>query len=499
MWEVVHLIEDFKRGWHLAMAGRGKLSKMLGEEAGRLVSYVLTGKAPKPKEPEPEESPPRRLFSPGTLFGYWKGKPIHFRPNDHRHKIVLGATGTGKTVWAKNLVINRPGIAYLDNADGRAAEEILRSLPADRLSKTIFLDHSDKCYPLPIGFVTPATDIFAQDAITAQMVDFFETNFGVEGQYMTTELISYACRAAMALEGATLLDVVKVASDPHYRENVLAQLGREHRSTIDWWERFASLSHAKQAQVSESFLRRAGILFRDRFLKYTLGHPAKNLDYLKWINEGYTVIIRAPESLGKLTVRVIMAIHALNFWSAALSRDNVHPSKRTPFLLVADEPQTWLSRNEDTLDDIFSKARKYGFGMVCLFQSFKQISKESPALLRIILDNQPDLIVFGTSKDQIELPFNPEELPKYHFIAKVEGAEPFVARAPGLPKVIREDVQDFLKEQRDLYNYVWRDIDNAIEKEGCTCARLRHGFKEMSPPGSRLETKRSSGSYTIIE
>jgi len=496
---VVKLIEDFKKGWRLALTGKDKIPKMLGEEAGRMLSFIITGKAPKPKEPEPEEPAPRKLFGPGTMFGYWKGKPIHFKTNDHHHKIVLGATGTGKTVWAKNLVINRPGIAYLDNADGLAAEEILRALPDDRLPRTVFLDHSDKRFPLPIGFVPPVTDVFSQDSITAQMVDFFETNFGVEGQYMTTELISYACKAAMALRGSTLLDVVKVVSDERYRDYVLAQLGREHQSTLHWWERFSNLSYQKQAQVSESFLRRAGILFRDRFLKYTLGYPAMNLDYLRWINEGYTVIIRAPASLGKLTVRIIMAIHALNFWSAALSREGLPPSKRTPFLLVTDEPQSWLSRNEDTLDDIFSKARKYGFGMVCLFQSFKQISKESPALLRIMLDNQPDLIVFGTSKEQIDLPFNPEELRKYHFIGKVNGVDPFVAKAPGLPEATRTSAQSFIDEQRSYFNHHWKDIDHAITRGEYDCVSQMHGSIATSSQDLQPGTKRSSDSFIIIE
>jgi hypothetical protein len=493
------MIEDFKKGWRLAIAGKDRLPKMLGEEAGRMVSYIVTGKPPKPKEPEPVEPAPRKLFKPGVLFGYWKGKPIHFKPTDHRHKIVLGATGTGKTVWAKNLVISRPGIAYMDNADGLAAEEILRSLPEERLSKTVFLDHFDKRFPLPIGFISPATDVFSQDAVTAQMVDFFETNFGVEGQYMTTELISYACKAVMALEGSTLLDVVKTVSDPEYRQSVLVRLGREHQDTLNWWDRFDGLSQAKQNQVAESFLRRAGLLFRDRFLKYTLGHPPKNLDYRKWIDEGYTVIIRAPASLGKLTVRVIMAIHAINFWSATLSRENVPISKRTPFLLVTDEPQSWLSRNEDALDDIFSKARKYGFGMVCLFQSFKQISKESPALLRIMLDNQPDLIVFGTSKEQVDLPYNPEELRKYHFIGKVGDVEPFVAKAPGLPEVVSQSIKFFIDGQKNHFNHHWQDIENTIAKGGYDCAPQMYGLTATSHLDSPFGTKRSSGSYTIIE
>lgn len=273
----------------------------------------------------------------------------------------------------------------------------------------------------------------------------------------------------------------------------------EHQDTLNWWGRFDSLSLAKQSQVSESFLRRAGILFRDRFLKHTLGHPAKELDYSKWINEGYTVIIRAPASLGKLTVRIIMAIHALNFWSAALSRESISPSKRTPFLLVTDEPQSWLSRNEDTLDDIFSKARKYGFGMVCLFQSFKQISKESPALLRIMLDNQPDLIVFGTSKEQVDLPYNPEELPKYHFIGKVKEVEPFMAKAPGLPKVVSPNIREFIKEQRSEFNHPWQEIASSITKGEYDCAPLPHGLTSTLNLGLPKEIGKSSGSYTIIE
>lgn len=494
-------MNDIKAGWRLAMGEPGKVGKMLGQELARTTSFILTGKEPPPKDPEPPEKPPTKLFKPGgALFGYWHRKPLYFSPWDCRHKIVLGATGAGKTEWAKQLVINRPGgICYLDNTDGRATEDILRSLSPERLAKTVVLDHSDKRNPLPIGFVGDTVDVFAQDAIVGQWVSFFESNFGLGGQYMTQELLSYACKAVFAVEGSTILDVVRIIRDKGYRSWVLRQLHR-HQDVIDWWEAYNHLSDAKQRQISESLLRRTGILFRDRLLRYTLGHPSKGLDYRRWMDESYTVIVRAPETMGRSVVRTIMALHALGFWSAALSRDDIHPSKRTPFVLIADEPQTWLSRNEDVLDDVFSKARKYGYGICCMFQSFKQISKESPALLRVMLDNQPDMIVFRTHKDQIDLdPFSPDNIPEWHFIGQVNGTAPFVAKAPGVLKPIRPDIKDIINAHR-RHNYRWREIQDAIDRRDNLCRdSLIPTSNKSSTQSSHRGIDTSLDSYTIIE
>lgn len=158
----------------------------------------------------------------------------------------------------------------------------------------------------------------------------------------------------------------------------------------------------------------------------TLGETPVPLDYRKWMDEGYTVLIKVPESLGKNVCRIIMSIHAINFWQTALSRDDIPKDKRRIFYLITDEPQTWLSKNADRLDDMFSKARKYGFRVVMLFQSFRQITKESPALLDIMLANEPDLLIFRTTMPHIDLyPLNPETIPRYHFIARVDDNLPF--------------------------------------------------------------------------
>ncbi len=493
---------------HLLCALGGELLT----EGQRVVSKAFLGVEAKEGEKDAQEAPRHLLRGTvplGKVQGKWSRRTVYFPKGDNRHKIVVGATGAGKTEWAKNYVVSRPGgVAYMDNTDGSGAESILKALPRERLEKTVLLDHSNKHWPLPMGMAEKAGDVFAEDAITAQWVAFFEANFEVEGQYMTTELIAYACKAVFSVPGCTILDVVRIVQEEPFREWVLNRV--HDKDTLKWWrERFGRLSENEQKQVRASFLRRAGILFQDRVLKYTLGQaPAEPLPYRKWMDEGYTVIIKATEGLSAATVRTIMALHALNFWRAALSREDTQ--KRTPFMLIADEPQTWLSKNADTLDDIFSKARKYGFGIMCLFQSFKQVAKESPALLRIMLDNYPDLVVFRTSKEQAQLPFNPEELPKYHFGARVDGSEWFTAKAPALAKAVRQNVIPFKQAQRERWNQDWQRVQNDIDRREHVCQDAVNisgqgpesqssGLGSTWSHGSRKETGESSGSSLIFD
>lgn len=485
------------------------------QEIRRLLLKALLG-IEEEREEKPDVKLPRALLSGDVPFGRamtkWARRTVYFRKGDNRHKVVVGANGTGKTEWAKNYVVNREGgVCYLDNTDGMATESILKALPEHRLEKTVVLDHGYKEYPLPMGVYRADGGIFAEDVLTAQWVSFFESNFGVEGQYMTVELISYACKAVFSLQSTTILDVIRLVQDDQYREWVLNRI--RDRDTIKWWrERYERLSESEQKQIRASFLRRAGLLMQDRVLRYTLGYPPKEpLPYRKWMDEGWTVLIRAPESLPSGTVRTIMALHALNFWRAALSRDNVPESKRRPFMLIADEPQTWLSKNADTLDDIFSKARKYGFGITCLFQSFKQVSKESPALLRIMLDNHPDLIVFRTSREQLPTPTNPEELQKYHFLARIDGSEWIHAKSLGAVKYLRQNIIPIIQQSRDRWNMHHETIkyemdrrerlcrDEGINTRGQRSGSRRRGLGHSSYPGSQSETSESSDSYTIFD
>lgn len=496
----------------------GRLFLEFGQHLQHSALKALGGETPA-KGAEGEDFLPTNLLNRkgipfGTITTRWRRVAVKFPANDYHHKLVVGGTGTGKTEALCQYVVNRPGgVAYFCNDDGESVDRILAALPEERLAKTVVLDHSDKCFPLPLGFGSDCntSDPFIQDERAALWQGFFETNFSLEETYMTSEILAYACRLVFACPGATFYDVFKVVIDPTYRYSLLNRLSRnQHLDIVKYWE---SADQKVLLSNARAFLYRARSLFRDRLLRYTLGVPAQGLKYQEWIDESYTVLVRCPESLGAQTTRIIMAIHALSFWNAALERDSVQQKMRVPFVLVADEPHTWLFNNASIVDSIFSKARKYGFGMICSFQSFEQIAGHSTKLLKVMLDNYPDLLVFRTSQRQLPIKgFDVEAIPKYHFVGRVAGSEYFLAKTLGRIKPIRgqREVASIIEANKVQFNQHHERIRYYIERrENSWEGRInipepllesqRSGSKPSANLDSHQEISKYSTSYTIIE
>ena len=442
-------------------------------------------------------------------FGLWQNT-VRFPEGDNRHKCYVGATRMGKTETSAQFVQHtRQGVAYLCNDDGKIVDRMIAALPPERLEKLVVINHEDPSWIIPIGLVLRPDDYHLQDTITNQWSSFFENNFNVESMYLTSEIISYACRAVFALNDTTFYDVYLMVKDPSHRLRIIARLDRanyQHRELIDYWKSRMVDDNAEEKLQRESaaFLRRANSLFRDRMIQYTLGKRPENMNYRYWMENGFTVLIKTPESLGENTVRIIQAIHAISFWQAALMRDRLPEHERKPFWLIADEPQTWLFNNAKTIDNIFSKAAKYRLFMILAFQSFAQISDENPKLLRKIQDNAPDLLVFRTSKKQLDVKikndpeFELEYQPRFKFVAGIDGNRFFKCNSLGKIPRAREwdEVNMILRANRQKYNVPYTKIARVLEGRNQPC---QPASKPQSSPDSPSETKKSSPTFTLVE
>lgn len=449
---------------------------------------------------------PSELTRSGIPFGVASGKKVYFPPfkgkPDNRSKIIVGPTGGGKTTFAVRYTLERPGaVVVFIVDDGAAADTLLLSLPAKRLEKTVLLDHSNKWLPLPVSLPRSVNiDIFTTSGLANLWVHFFKTNFEVDGLYRTARLLQYACKAVFSVEGTVFYDVYRIIIEPDFREYILSQL--DNSDVLQWWIRYNKKSDHEQMQIAEAFLNRSDDLFNDIKVKHTLGYPpSENLQYRRWMDEGYTVIIKAPETLGEDFQRTIMGIHAQNFYLAAISREDIPEADREGFMMLADEAPNWLFTSAKITKDIYSKGRKYGLGIMPMFQSFQQIAEESPALLKIIRDNQPDLITFRTSNERSPVKgWNMEELPDYHFVFKHKGHKPFLVSALPPVKPIRtwQEVQGFVKSQHAQYNVTAKQAIQYIERSESEW-QAQSISDNTSSPASPGETKPFSNSSAIIE
>lgn len=475
----------------LGKTGMDMLSGIVKESQDIAFKTVL-GENYKPKENEPEgkrkgryspfsDEPedlsniPKYLLKnkkrgfPFAETSSFPSRKLYLPKNDWVHLVAIGATGLGKTTWAENYVVNCPhGCAFIDNADGNAINNILRALPKERLEKTVVLDHSDKHYPLGVGVVSEVQDVFESDMITSQWVDFFIYGFDIGDKFRTQELIANACKTVFSVKNATVLDAVRVVTDSSFRNYALSNLNREmYGDVLDFWDRFDNMSSKQQAQHSQAFLHRAGVVFRDTYLKLTLGQiPKKKLDYKKWMNEGWTILIKIPEDeLDKQEVRIIASLHIIGMWDGAMSRKKDSPNIPPLFTIVADEPQNWLSKNAQTLDNIFSKARKYGLKFMPLFQSTEQVRQESSELLKIIFDNQPDVISFSETEIPKFRRVNWKDVDEFNFVGSFRNSELFKAKAmkPAEPKRDWKAVGEIFKKNRDMYNRYYKEVNREIK------------------------------------
>lgn len=476
----------------------------LRQQIGRAIFNITPDK--QQRERKPTSAPPTDLLKDGTPIGEyrssWRTRTVYLPISDRRHKIVQGATRMGKTEWALNYCLNLAkvgrGFAYLDNADGEAVDRLLKALPDTVLDRVVLLDF-DKLHPIPANIYSSGNnDIFTQNRLTNSWVTFFIDNFGIDDQYMTQELIRYGCRLAFSVPGNTLEEVIGCIERPEIRHRLLEQC--KERDVVEWWYSFETkYSEARQREIMASFMRRAGLIKSDINLRHIVcQRPKAPMEYRKWVDNDYIILVKAKETLGRLAVRTIMSIVVLSIWSAIMGRDDIPIHQRKSFMVIADEPHTWLSNNEQVLDDIFSKAAKYGLGMICLFQSTKQISKESRPLLSIILDNKPDIIMFRSDSEIKLTGFNIQNLPRYEFIASIDGYQPFLCKSPGqIATPYNRSL--FTKEMQEHFGRPYRDVAAEIDRRyTTTCdANLRERTLELQQNGS-IDTANPDCSKEIL-
>lgn len=224
------------------------------------------------------------------------------------------------------------------------------------------------------------------------------------------------------------------------------------------------------------------VLNRHTALKHVIFQRPKHMQlWREWMDKGYLVLICVPdleELGGEFGVRIIASLMLMSLWSAARSRADVPIAYRKPFYMVVDEPQTWLHNNEKLFDNLFSKGGKYGLYMVALLQSLEQLEK---TIRRILIDNDPHVVMFGTSKDTLryldfgELNEFVTDLPPYHFVARINPYPPVLCRS--IDNLTEQtDRSQLIDQHSQLFGRHYKQVSQDIaERENRYYERLRKG------------------------
>lgn len=324
-----------------------------------------------------------------------KETPIYMLDTDRRtHVNIVGKTGVGKSTFMHNIIHQDieagKGVGVID-PEGKLIRDILRvSIPDRRIDDVVLVDLADEEYPPPLNpLIIPGKN---NQFATNQVISLIEKFGGFEGARVVLETTTMSMLTLMYDTNPTLRDVPKLLKDREYREHLLAK--SDNVDLIEYWEDFEyDLSQSEKNTRRSRVTERIRAFYRNPILQPVILHP-DSLDFSDILSNGKIFLASLGIDERKVPQHdrhLLGATLISQFQMAAMSRGE----GGRPFFLYVDEVQDFIT---SSLNDVFSRARKYGLHLTVGNQFLGQLKGD---LLDAVMGTVGATIVFqlGNERD----------------------------------------------------------------------------------------------------
>ena len=325
--------------------------------------------------------------------------PIWIYDDDRlKHIYVVGKTGTGKSKFLLNLMINDvtqgKGVGVID-PHGDIIDELMTHIPVSRKDDVIIFDPTDDQFP----FCMNPLDIWPDESkqiLAKWFIDIFKKFFWANRNPKLEHVLRMIFLALLDKQGSTLFDVIRALTDKDFRYEMINSIQDDVVRSF-WTNEFAWWSQQFNTEAIMPILNKVGQLLSIDILKNIFASPENKLDLRKVMDEKKILLIKLPK--GKLQEEVMGFLGAMfvtKLFQTAVGRQSVDKNERVPFFLYVDEFQNFAT---DTFNEIFSEARKYGLSLSVAHQFIKQIPQN---ISESLFGNVWTLISFRISSEDAE-------------------------------------------------------------------------------------------------
>ena len=426
-----------RRGFLLAPAEVSSLWHPLAE-AERAIARVESSNFREVEPPLrlPTTSPHR----PVTLLGRVQFRQQRDQFGIHlddlrRHLIVVGKTGSGKSNFLQNIVLQQieqnRGVVLVD-PHGQLVDDVLDFIPQRRTNDVILFDASDRL--APVGFNPligpPGSDptLVADGVLTA-----FKNVFGFD-EATAPRLLHIFRNSLLSLIGrrdASLITVQRLLTDANYRKSVVAAVMNPAVQSF-WLTEFDRWQERDRTQYLASLQNKLGAFTTNERLQAILGATEKGIQLRPILDRSQILLCNLSKgTVGHDASTLLGSLLLSSLQVAAMSRANVPEDERPDAVVVIDEFHSYLSPGNTTMADALAESRKYRTSYVLSTQLLEQLD---PATLAGVLGNCGSTLCMTVGpRDAAVLAellgegLTPEDLmriPKYHGYLRllVEGA-----------------------------------------------------------------------------
>jgi hypothetical protein len=299
-----------------------------------------------------------------------------------RHFYVIGQTGTGKTVFLKNMAIqdiqNGNGVCFMD-PHGTDIEEILANVPKERMEDVIYFDPSDMDRPMGLNMLEcDHTDPQQKSFVINELLSIFNKLFDmkVAGGPMFEQYFRNA--TGLVIEdpssGSTLIEIVRVLADEDFRKLKLSNCNNQ--IVKQFWEEIAGKAggDASLQNMVPYITNKFDVFLSNDIMRMMMAQEKSAFNMREVMDERKILLVNlAKGRLGDINSHLIGLILVGKILMAALSRVDAHGKELQDFYLYIDEFQNVTT---DSISAILSEARKYRLSLNVAHQYLDQLPED---------------------------------------------------------------------------------------------------------------------------
>jgi hypothetical protein len=329
--------------------------------------------------PAPNEVPNEGLYL-GKSFYRGEERDVHMSLNDRRrHSYIVGKTGTGKSEYLKELILQDieagHGVCAID-PHGDFVEDILKLMPPERAEDVIYFNPSDLERPMGMNIMEAETEDqmhFVASSVINLMYKLYDPHrTGIIGPRFE-HAIRNAMLTIMSRPGATFVELVRALTDSKYVDELLPYV-KDPMVKRYWTDQIAQTSDFHKSEVLDYIVSKFGRFVTNRTMRNIIGQPKSAFDFREAMDSKKIILCNLSKGiLGEEDAKFLGLILIPKVLTAAMSRQNTPMEQRPDFFLYVDEFQNFATEDFAV---ILSEARKYRLNLTVANQYISQIDEE---------------------------------------------------------------------------------------------------------------------------
>lgn len=329
---------------------------------------------------------------------------IYITPDDRlRHLYTIGQTGTGKTTFLKNMIIqdieNGEGLCFID-PHGVDVVDILSRIPKERIDDVVYFDPAYLERPMGLNMLEydpryPEQKTFVVD----EMFKIFKKLYGDVPEAFGPIFEQYFRNAAgLVVEdpetGSTLMDISRVLADEDFRH---LKLSRSRNPVINhFWEDIAEQvkGEGDLRNVVPYITSKFDIFIANEIMRPVVGQQRSAFNFKEIMDNKKILLVNLSKGrLGDINANLIGLVLVGKIMMAALGRAEYLNTNPPPFYLYLDEFQNVTT---DTIATILSEARKYRLSLTIAHQFIGQLEGDriKESIKTAVFGNVGTMVIF---------------------------------------------------------------------------------------------------------